>query len=158
MANQSDFERYMTELDHFDTTHIQPASDIVDEFSYPIKAFMTLITKVEEQYAHYTQLLSFCDCAREDITHYMEFNRMSAADRAKLTNKLIDVLHVRRAIKTRLQCIQILRDGWFAEQGTNLYQRAAKVMATLKSADSLGYNERTSVLDDIFGGGESAVS
>lgn len=158
MEPAPNYDSLMDELDHFDTTNLQPFDDIIDEYMFPIKQFADMISKIDEKYERYTQLLSCCDSAREDITHYMEFNRMNASERAKLMNKLIDVLKVRRMVKTHLTCIQTIRDGWFVEQGINMYQRAVKVMSTITKLDEQSYRDRTSVIRDTFGGADNGTT
>ena len=147
-------DKLMEELDHFDTENLQPLVDIIDEYSYPIKQLMSLIQRIDAKHEHYVQLLSFCDSAREDITHHLEFDRNSAIMRNKLLNKQIDVLKVRRMVKTHLACIQCIRDGWLLKEGPAIYQKCAKIMASIDSLEKQRYTDRTTVVEDLLNGGE----
>lgn len=148
-------EEMLKELDYFNGEHIQPNVDILDEYMYPIQAFMKYMNGLDETMGHYNDLLSYCDQATSDLLHHIEFDNPSAATRAKLYKKLANIRRARRAVKNHLWCIQVINSLWDGAKRANLQLTLTGILKRIKQLEAMTFHDRTSVLKDFDTGGEN---
>ena len=147
-------EELLRELDNFSGDNIQPTFDIIDEYMYPIQAFLKYMDTLRETKDCYGEQLSFCDQAREDILHYLEFHTTNAVERTKLINKLMAVQKTRRAIKVRMECLQVIGDTWLGANYLKTHKDLTNVLTRLNSMNQKTYGYRTTVVQDTIGGSD----
>ena len=148
-------EEIIERLDHFNPDHVQPMTDILDEYMYPIQSFLKYMKTVKKRMDEYSELLSYCDLAEEDILHYIEFHRTNAADRSRLMNKLIDVRNVRRSIKTHIECIQIIHTLWLNGNYVKQHRALTDVLTRMNNYSNREYTDRTNIKAETLGGDQS---
>lgn len=151
-----DANKLWEELDHFDGKSIQPITDIMDEYIFPIQSFIKYMEKVNGEINHYVQLLSLCDQAREDLLHCMEFENLTIGERSKLTAKLINVQRARRSVKTHLECINAIRDVWLKDNYVGTRRKLTDALNRLTAMENRQYTDRTPIITETIGGKEAA--